>query len=55
MKEIKLLKRTFVKKMGVCEEGKKTVCDDKTAAYLVKTEHAEYCEKQDKKEAENTK
>lgn len=40
MKKIKLLKRTYVKKIGVCEKDKTTVCDDDTAAYLVKTKHA---------------
>ena len=41
MKEIKLLDRAFVSRIGVCEKGSKTKCDDDTAAHLVKSKIAE--------------
>lgn len=47
MKEIKLLKRTFVARIGGCEKGSKTKCDDATAAHLVKSKLAEYSNKKD--------
>lgn len=47
MKRIKLLKRTFIKRVGVCEKGAVTPCDDKTAAYLIKTKHAVAAKKED--------
>jgi hypothetical protein len=42
MKEIELLRRTHVNKIGVCEAKSKTHCDDDTAEYLVKSKHAKY-------------
>ncbi|MBL4763507.1 MAG: hypothetical protein JKY93_12525 [Gammaproteobacteria bacterium] len=55
MKEIKLLRRAFVEKVGVCEKDSKTKCSDETAAHLVKSKLAEYAGKEDaaaaKKEA----
>ena len=42
MKEITLLRRTFVKKLGVCEAKSTIPCDDDVAAHLVETKHAKY-------------
>jgi|GEM_PF-6034044 len=52
MKNIKLLRRTHVTKVGVCEAGSKTPCDDETGAYLVAQGYAEYADKESKAAAE---
>ena len=46
MKNIKLLRRTHVTKVGVCEAKSKTPCDDETAAYLVEQGYAQYADKE---------
>lgn len=51
MKEIKLLRRAHVDRVGVCEKDSKTPCSDKTAAHLVKSKLAEYATKKDADEA----
>ena len=47
MKEIKLLKRAFVSRIGVCEKDAKTKCDDATASHMVESKLAEYGNKED--------
>jgi hypothetical protein len=51
MIKIKLLKRTFVKKVGVVEAGKTTEAEDLNAIYLVESEHAEYASEAEEKKA----
>lgn len=52
MKEIRLLRRTHVERIGVCESETKTTCRDGTAAHLVKSGFAEYAAEKDAKAAE---
>lgn len=51
MKQIKLLRRTHVDRVGVCEADSKTSCSDEAAAHLVNSEFAEYASTEDAKAA----
>lgn len=51
MKKIKLLRRTHVDRVGVCEANSKTPCGDETAAHLVGSGLAEYSTAEDAKAA----